>query len=61
MNVSSDTLGTPPGGAIIFGRLDGMPALLLVALGTTIEVDSWMMLLPTKKDVALSVAVGRME
>jgi hypothetical protein len=59
MNVSSDTLGTPPGGAIILGRLEGIP--LLVELADAIVVVSWMMLLPTKNDVALSVVIGRIE
>jgi hypothetical protein len=38
MNWSSDTLGTPLGGAIILGRLDGIP--LLVEVADAIVVDS---------------------
>lgn len=48
--------GTPPGGAIICGRLEGM--LLTVGLGVGIVEASTMMLVPTMSEVALSVAVG---
>jgi hypothetical protein len=41
------------------GRLEGIP--LLVELADAIVVVSWMMLLPTKNDVALSVVIGRIE
>jgi hypothetical protein len=58
MKLSCETSpGTPPGGAIILGKLEGIP--LLVGLADAIVVDSWMMLVPTTKVVALSVAVGR--
>jgi len=51
-------LGTPPGGEIILGRLDGIP--MAVALGETPElgVGSMMMLGPMTKLDALSEPVG---
>jgi hypothetical protein len=48
--------GTPPGGAIILGRFEGM--VLTVGLGVGIVEASTMMLVPTMREVALSVAVG---
>jgi hypothetical protein len=48
--------GTPPGGAIILGRFDGMA--LTVGLGVGMVEASTMMLVPTTREVALSVAVG---
>jgi len=50
------SVGTPPGGAIILGRLDGM--VLAVGLGVGIDDASTMMLVPTTREVALSVAVA---
>jgi hypothetical protein len=47
---------TPPGGAIILGRDEGIP--LAVELGAALEVVSMMMLVPTTILVALSVPVG---
>lgn len=59
MKVSCETwLGTPPGGAIILGRLDGIPAVVGLTLGVGMEDASWTMLVPITRDVALSVAVA---
>lgn len=56
MKVSADTsLGIPPGGAIILGRLDGIP--LDVGLGTAFEVGSWIMLVGMTKLEAPSVPI----
>jgi hypothetical protein len=51
--------GTPPGGAIILGKFDGI--VLAVGLGVGIVEASTMMLVPTIREVALSVAVGLRE
>ena len=48
--------GTPPGGAIILGKLDGI--VVAVGLGVGLVDASTMMLVPMTKDVALSVAVA---
>lgn len=57
MKLSSGTpVGTPSGGAIIFGSEDGIE--LTVALGDGIVLGSLMILVPTMKLVALSVAVA---
>jgi hypothetical protein len=57
MKLSADTSGrTPPGGAIILGKEDGIP--LEVGLGAAFEVVSWMMLVPTAMLVALSKPIG---
>lgn len=50
--------GTPPGGAIILGKLDGMVLAVGLADGVGMEEASTMMLVPTTKVVALSVAVA---
>lgn len=52
------TGGTPPGGAIILGKLDGMVLAVGLADGVGMEEASTMMLVPTTKVVALSVAVA---
>lgn len=58
MKLSCETSGgTPPGGAIILGRLEGMP--LLVAVGEGIVEGSWTMLLGMKSVVSVLVAVGK--
>jgi hypothetical protein len=48
--------GTPPGGAIILGRSDGI--VLAVGLGVGFVDASITMLVPTIREVALSVAVA---
>jgi hypothetical protein len=50
--------GTPPGGAIILGKLEGMVLAVGLADGVGIEEASTMMLVPTTREVALSVAVA---
>lgn len=49
----------PPGGAIIFGKLEGIP--LEVATGVDAVDGSMTMLVPMTREVALSVAVAEME
>jgi hypothetical protein len=51
--------GTPPGGAIILGRFDGM--ILAVGLGARAVDGSTMMLVPTMREVWESVAVAMRE
>jgi hypothetical protein len=48
--------GIPPGGAIILGRLDGM--VLEVGVGVGAVDGSAMMLVPTTREVRVSVAVA---
>jgi hypothetical protein len=57
MKLSAETsVGTPPGGAIILGKEDGIP--LDVGLGTAFDVGSMMILVPTIMLVALSNPIG---
>lgn len=56
LSVEEMSLGTPPGGAIILGKDEGIP--LEVGLGAAFEVVSWMMLVPTAMLVALSKPIG---
>jgi hypothetical protein len=51
--------GTPPGGAIILGRFDGMA--LAVGVGVGAVDGSTMMLVPMTRDVNESVAVAMSE
>jgi hypothetical protein len=58
MKVSCETSpGTPPGGAIILGKLEGMPTLV-EAVGEGIEEFSCTMLVRTGSVVSVLVAVG---
>lgn len=50
--------GTPPGGAIILGRLEGIVLAVGLAVGVGMLEASTMMLVPMTRDVALSVAVA---
>jgi len=59
MKSSADIVfGTPPGGAIILGREDGIPLALAVADTAALGLASWMMLEPTTMLVALSDPVA---
>lgn len=58
MKLSCETsLGTPPGGAIILGRLEGMPTLVEAVGEGTVE-PSWTMLVRMAREVSVLVAVG---